>query len=137
MRSVFASDFDRRCPSFAAKRRVLGRRQRGQDIPRLHQLRQDARNACQHLEGGLQVVGLNALACRDEFVQHELHPQLGRLVLNDEEEFIVIAGARHLRGEDGVQLQVIPIAHRAAKIQPRAIERRVGLGGGGNGHSAV
>ena len=65
-----------------------------------------------------------------ELVQDELHPQLARLVLHDEEHLVVVAGARLLRAEDRVEMQVVAVAHRAREVEAGAVGGR-GVGGHG------
>jgi hypothetical protein len=105
----------------AAERRVFRGRQGRENIPRLVQLGHDARHAREHLESPLQVVLAHALARGLELVNHELHPQLGSLVLHDEEHLVVIGRARMLRGEELVEAKVIAIAHLAGEIETRAV----------------
>ena len=120
----------------AAERRVLGGRQRGEHVPRLVELGHDARDAREHLERRLQVVAADVVARRGELVDHELHPQLGRLVLDDEEHLVVVARERALRAEDLVEVKVVAVAHGAGEVQARAVGVRgsrhgMDCGGGG------
>ena len=46
-----------------------------------------------------------------QLVQHQLHPQLAGLVLDDEQHLVVVGRERLLRAEDGVELQVVAVAH--------------------------
>jgi hypothetical protein len=109
----------------AAEGRVFGGRERREHVPRLVELRHDPRDAREHLECRLQVVAAHVADGGAQLVDHELHPQLGGLVLDDEQHLVVIGGARALRREQAVQSQVVPVAHLAGEIQARA----VGMGG--------
>jgi hypothetical protein len=95
---------------------VFARRQGGQHVPCLDELRHDAANARQHLEGRRQVVVSDMSDRRLELVNGQLHPQLGRLVLDDEEHLVVVAGQRMLRIEQPVEMQIVAIAHLTAEI---------------------
>jgi len=46
-----------------------------------------------------------------QFMQHQLHPQLRGLVLHDEEHLVVVGRERLLGVQDGIELQVVAIAH--------------------------
>jgi hypothetical protein len=50
-------------------------------------------------------------------MQHQLHPQLAGLVLHDEQHLVVVGRARVLRAQDGVELQVVAIAHAPAEVE--------------------
>src|SRR5262249_22109746 len=78
----------------------------------------------QHLERGLQVVALHVVARGRELVEHQLHPQLARLVLHDEQHLVVLAGARVLRLEDLVERQVVAVAHLLAEVEMSALVGR-------------
>jgi hypothetical protein len=104
-----------------AQRAVLGRCHGGQHIPGVHQLLHDAADARQHLEGLGQAVGGHALVGGLQLVQRQLHPQLAGLVLDDEEHLVVRRREWLLRRQDGVELQVVAIAHRGAEVELRAV----------------
>ncbi len=55
----------------------------------------------------------NVFARRAQFMQHQLEPQLGRLMGDQEQHFVVIRRARLLSAQDFIQMQVVPISHRA------------------------
>jgi hypothetical protein len=51
-----------------------------------------------------------------ELVHDQLHPQLGDLVLDDEQDFVVVRRARLLRGEQQVEPQVVRVRSLGGKI---------------------
>ena len=85
----------------------------------MHQLFHDARHARQHFERGVEIVRLHTGPRRVQFVQHELHPQLAGLMLDDEEHFVVRRREQLLRAKDGVELQVVAVAHAVAEVELR------------------
>jgi hypothetical protein len=87
----------------------------------VHQLLHDARHPGQHLEGLGQAVGGHVGDGRVQLVQHQLHPQLRGLVLHDEEHLVVVGRERLLRAQDGVELQVVAIAHVLGEIELGAV----------------
>jgi hypothetical protein len=85
---------------------VLGRRQRGQHAPLLAELGLDVADPGEDLEGRLQLVAADPADARPELVDDELHPQLGGLVLDDEEHLVVMLAERDLGAEQLVEVQV-------------------------------
>ena len=75
------------------------------------------RDAGEDLEGLLELVGLHGGQRAVELVQHELHPQLAGLVLDDEEQLVGLRAARHLRREQPLQLQVARVG-----LLPREVD---------------
>ena len=69
---------------------VFRRRHGGQNIPSMNQLGHDLRYTRQHFESIGQFIFFNVTNGRSQFVQHQLHPELAGLVLNDEQHFVVI-----------------------------------------------
>ena len=70
------------------------------------------------LERGREVVGPEQVARRAQLVHHQLQPQLGRLVLDDEQELVVL-GRRALGllgGEQEVEPQVVAVRHLRAEV---------------------
>jgi hypothetical protein len=106
----------RRPPQLIAKQRIFRRRHRRQHVPRLHQLLLNARHARQHLERRPQVIAPNVLARRGQLVQAQLHPQLRRLVDDDEQHLVVLERDRPLRAEDLVQAEVLAVTLRFAEV---------------------
>ena len=55
---------------------------------------------------------------RAQLVEQQLEPQLGRLVLDDEQQLVVLrrVAARLLRGEQQVEPQVVAVGHRRAEV---------------------
>ena len=104
-------------PQQRAKLAILAGRERSQHIPRVNQLLHDARDARAHLERGRQVVAPHLLARGAQFVQDQLQPQLGRLMLDDEQHLVVVAGQQFLRAQHLVERQVIAIAHVLAEVE--------------------
>jgi hypothetical protein len=83
----------------------------------MDQLLEDARHPRQHLEGLVELVRRDPALGRHQLVQHQLHPQLGGLVLHDEQHLVVRRRERALRPEQGIELQVVAVAHRMAEIE--------------------
>ncbi|MCY1423661.1 hypothetical protein D9M71_393810 [compost metagenome] len=107
----------RRLPQERPDRVVLGGRHGGQYRPRMHQLIKDSRDPRQHLEGRRQLTQPNVFAGGLELVQHQLHPQLGGLVLDDEQHLVMVRRQRVLGAENTPQVQVVAVAHGVGKIQ--------------------
>ncbi len=107
----------RRLPQERANRLVLRRRHRRQHRPGVHQLIKDPRHPRQHLERRRQLAQTHVLASGLKLVQHQFHPQLRGLVLDDKEHFVVVRRQRVLGAEDFAQVQVVAIAHGLGKIQ--------------------
>ena len=63
-----------------------------------------------------------------ELVQHQLHPQLGRLVDDDEQHLVMLLGAGALAGEKLIEMEVVAIAHRRAEIDMRLFREVVPRG---------
>jgi hypothetical protein len=103
-------------PQLVAKRQVIGRGKRRQNVPRLDELLLDARYPRQHLERGLQVVRDDPLPRRAQLVHHQLEPQLGRLVDHDEQQLVVAVGHRPLAVEQLIQRQVAAVSQLAGEV---------------------
>ena len=75
-------------------------------------------DACKDLEGGLELVLGDKRHRGAELVDDKLEPELGRLVLDDKEQFVVVLGAgeRALGGEQGVELEVGGVVELAVEI---------------------
>ena len=100
-------------------RRVLGRRHRREHVPGVDHLLHDLADAREHLEGALQLVARDRADGRAQLVQEQLHPQLGHLVLDDEQHLVVRARAQVLRAEHLVEMEVVAVAHLAAEVELR------------------
>ena len=107
----------RRLPQERANGLVFRRRHGRQHRPGVHQLIEDPRHPRQHLERRRQLAQAHVFTGGLEFVEHQFHPQLGSLVLDDKEHFVVVRRQRVLGAEDFAQVQVIAVAHRLGKIQ--------------------
>ena len=118
-------------------RAVLRRRHRREHVPRMHQLLEDARHARQHLEGRWQIGRRDGPARRFQLVQGQLHPQLARLVLDDEEQLVRVGRARMLGGEHRVQREIVTVAHVVAcgRVHDKFLAAR--CGGACSGRSAL
>ena len=101
-------------PSAGSELLVLGGRQRLEHGPLLEELLLDQLHARQALERVLERVDAHVAHHGRKLVDHELHPELGDLVLDDEEHLVVACrGAvtgrqRRLAREQAVELQVAP-----------------------------
>ena len=89
-----------------ADQRIVVRGHRAQHVPALDQLLLRARHAGEHLERGAQAVLPNRLARGLQLVQAQLEPQLARLMDDDEHELVLRIGARMLRGENPVEIEI-------------------------------
>lgn len=103
-------------PEGGAEFGIISRCERGQHIPGLDDLRLNARDAGEHLEGRLQIIGGNAGHGRGDLVVHQLHPEFGGLVHDNEQQFIMAARQWFLGIKDAVELQIIRIAHGFREI---------------------
>ena len=67
---------------------------------------------------GRQLVGGEQRTGRVQLVQQQLHPQLGDLVLHDEEQLVVLhrLAARVLRRQQGVEVEVGAVRHRLREV---------------------
>src|SRR5690606_25668437 len=97
---------------------VLAGGQRGQDRPLLGEHDLDVLHAGDPLERRLGLVGPDQLPRRAQLVQHQLEPQLGGLVLDDEEHLVVPHRHRPrvLRGQHPSQVEVLPVGQVAGKV---------------------
>ena len=77
-------------PSTVAEPHVFRRRQRFQHRPLLGQLPQHLLAARADLLAGPDLVALQVRDRRAQLVDHQLHPQLGDLVLDDEQHLVVV-----------------------------------------------
>ena len=100
-------------------RRVLGRRHRREHVPGVDHLLHDLADAGEHLEGALELVARDRADGGAQLVQEQLHPELGHLVLDDEQHLVVRAGAQVLRAEQLVEMEVVAVAHLAAEVDLR------------------
>ena len=103
-------------PECGAEARIIGRRERGENLPRLNQIHLYARHARHHLEGGAEIVGADLPDGGDDLVQAQLHPQFGGLVDDDEQHFVMAVGERALAGEQLGEAQIVRVGHRLAEI---------------------
>ena len=70
------------------------------------------------LSAGCELVGAQQVAAPSELVEHELQPELGGLVLDDEQQFVVMRGVaqRLLRAEQVVEVEVVAVESSAAEV---------------------
>ena len=80
----------RRVAERAAELRVLARGQRGQHRPLLGQRALDVLHPGQAFQRRGEVVVAQVRPGAAELVQHQLEPQLARLVLDDEQQLVVV-----------------------------------------------
>ena len=81
-----------RVAQHAAELRVLGGRQRRQHRPLLGQRALDVLDPRDALQRRGELVVAQQAAGGRQLVQHELEPQLGGLVLDDEQQLVVVLG---------------------------------------------
>ena len=78
----------------------------------------------EHLEGGPQVIGLDAFARGGQFMQAQLEPQLACLMNDDEQQLVMRIGRGVLGGEDAAKVEIARIgnvsAHGCAPSAPVA-----------------
>jgi hypothetical protein len=86
-------------------------------------------HAGEPLERGPQVVGGERLRGAPQLVQHELEPQLGRLVLHDEQQLVVVrrVAADLLRAEQPVELQVLRVGEAVLEVGDDLLLERPGV----------
>ena len=115
----YCSDWKpRRGAEHVAELHVLARRQRGQHAPLLEQLALDLLDAREALLGRAEIVGGQAREHLLELVDDQPHPQLGGLVLDDEQQLVVVLGLaqRMLGVEQLVQVEIARVGQAAAEI---------------------
>jgi hypothetical protein len=95
---------------------IVGGGKRREHVPGLDQLRLDARDAREHLERRLEIVGDDLRPRCAQLVYDQLEPQLGRLMDHNEHQLIVAVGHRPLAGKQIVERQVPAIAQLTLKI---------------------
>ena len=97
-----------RRPEGVAELGVLGRGEGLQDAPLVQELRLDVLDPGEDLERALEVVVADELDRRPQLVEHELEPELRRLVLDDEQHLVVVGriAERPLGGEEVVEPEV-------------------------------
>ena len=116
----------RRALQVGPELRVLAGSEGGEHAPLLDQRVLDVLDAGQALQRGVELVGAQQVADRTQLVQHQLEPQLRRLVLDDEEQLVVPGriAQRLLGRQDEVEPEVVAVGHRlpevAADARPRA-----------------
>ncbi|MCY1307809.1 hypothetical protein D9M70_577670 [compost metagenome] len=108
-----------------AERGVFAGRHRAQHVPGAVQLLEDARHARQHLEGGLQPVVADRADCGVDLVQRELHPELRRLMLDDEQHLVMGLRERLLRVEYLLQHEIVAVGHASLERHLGAFFRRI------------
>jgi hypothetical protein len=68
------------------------------------------------LKHGREAVGLHVPDRRGQLVEEKLHPQLGGLVLDDEQHLVVVRRARTLRREQPRELEVAAVRGFGGKL---------------------
>ena len=119
----------RRRAQRAAELGVLGRGERGQHRPLLDQRLLDVLDAGELLQRGREHVGGEVVARGAQLVQEELQPQLGGLVLDDEQQLVVVDGgaARLLGREQLVEVQVGGVGQVGPEIPDDPLLDRPGV----------
>src|SRR5580698_6656962 len=93
----------RRFSERVAEGSVVERRHRGEDLQRLNEIRLNAPNAREHLEGGAEFSGTDFATGACDLVQTELDPEFRSLMHDDEKDFVMLAGKRVLRAKQQVE----------------------------------
>jgi len=97
-----------------AKPGVFARRHGAKHVPGGIELLENPGHPRQRLERRLQIVGRDQLAGGAELVDRKLHPQLGGLMLDDEQHLVMGGGERPLRAQNPVEPQIVRIGHHLA-----------------------
>ena len=105
----------RRRAEHIAEFQVFGGRERLEHRPLLEELPLDLLHAREDLEAGREAVGAHMADCGGELVDHELHPELGGLVLDDEQHLVVVRRARPLRREQHLEREIAAVGGVGAK----------------------
>ena len=107
-----------RRPQHAAELQVLRRRQRLQHRPLLEQLALHLLHPRQDLQAGIDVIGLQVQDRCLQLVDQQLHPQLGDVVLHDEQHLVVMRrlAQRLLCRQQGVQMQIAAVGDLSVEI---------------------
>ena len=119
--------------------RVLARREGREDVPLLDELLLHVLDPGQPLEGRGQLVRGQQRPGRVQLVEEQLHPQLGHLVLDDEEQLVVLRGlaARVLGREQRPEVEVVPVRHRLREVGGDALLEGALGAVGGVAHGAI
>src|SRR5262249_34871302 len=119
----------RRVAKHAAELDVLAGRERGEHAPLLEQLALDLLDAGEALLARAEVVVCEVREHRVELVDDQPHPQLRRLVLDDEQQLVVVLGIRQrmLGGEQLVELEVGGVREAAAQVARDAVLDRAAV----------
>ena len=82
-----------------------------------------------HLSAGASSVVAQQIARGRQLVQHELQPQLGGLVLDDEQQLVVMLGRaeRPLRRQQRVEVEVAAVAHAVGEVGDDRLLDRAGI----------
>src|SRR3954470_11168839 len=110
----------------AAELGIFGRRERLEHRPLLEELALHLLYAREDLEAGLQAIAAHVGDGGGELVDHQLHPQLGHLVLHDEQHLVVVQRARALGGQELLEAEVAAIRRVGGELgnDARIILRR-------------
>ena len=115
---------------------VLRRGQGAEHRPLLGQLELDLLHSRRALERRVQVVGPHRIARRAQLVEHQLEPELRGLVLDDEQQLVVMGGARCAdagrpagrRARDRCRTSARPPCAERTNIATSAERARYGVG---------
>src|SRR5215469_7725947 len=109
----------------SAKARVIERRHRGENLPRLNEIGLHARDTRHHLEGRTEIVAANLPDGAGNLVQTELDPEFRCLMYYDEQHFVVPVRQRALARQQFLESQVVAVRHRFAKIPMNGFFREI------------
>ena len=70
----------------------------------------------EHLERRLQIVRDDPRARRAQLVDHQLEPELGRLVDHDEQHLVVAVRDRALTAQQAVELEIAAVGQLAREV---------------------
>jgi hypothetical protein len=120
----------RRLAETIAELGVLDRRERLQHGPLLEHLPLDRLDPGQPLQRRRQVVGRDQRDRRPQLVRQLLEPQLGDLVLDDEQHLVVVVRDGLLRRQQRRQVEIARVRQLAAQVgRDPVLDRPEGLGG--------
>src|SRR5687768_10738698 len=105
-------------PEEAPELRILRGRQRGQHGPLFGEGLLDVLDAGDALQGRTQIVCAEVGGGAAQLVQHQLEPELGGLVLDDEQHLVMVFRCADglLRAQQRGQLKVRPVTHPGTEI---------------------
>jgi len=100
---------------------VFAGREGFQNAPLFEEHPLDLLHASENLEAWFELVGLDVLHRGAQLVDHELHPELARLVLDDEEHLVVMIAERLLAREETIETEIAAVVVPSFKVPVDAL----------------